>query len=311
MKPKKQRVPPPWPLTTLSPDLRSDKSLPPNQLTGYNAGLSINTRKKRFENLRDLVEYGQSSPHRPATWNADNYQQTARLYSDPEAYRDLSVPLFQGFANNCLAQGSAPTSTMHKLLNIKMYMRIVAEAGFITQDVLTQLLQVEPVYGPDPLPPRSKELRDPPRQQPLNLSDAQIEQLRTIDEASSPQDVRTALLVCLIADQGLYVGEIPSLRCEDLDLEHGRLRIDKRSGKANEIIQLAPTTLAVLEAYLSHVRNPAGYLVQGSRRNRQLNGQTIKDRSIFEQIRALGARIGFPDLAPRDCRHYWERKHQQ
>jgi integrase len=114
-------------------------------------------------------------------------------------------------------------------------------------------------------------------------------------------------VIGLLASTGLRSGEVARLDRQDVDLEHGILRIRCTKFRKHRLVPVHPTTLDVLRTYANardvaypRSRSPAFFLsVRGSR----LSGSGFAD--AFREARAkVGLDGGLPrGVRPHDLRH--------
>ena len=142
--------------------------------------------------------------------------------------------------------------------------------------------------------------------EPLLLTAAQVAALK--DQPNTPQGRRDRLLMCLLLDHGLRVGEAAGLRVVDLELQTGTIAIYRPKVDRHQIHRLSPDALRAAEMYaaadINTTRNPSGSLLAGSSKNGSLTG-SMSVRAIFNRVRLLGRQIGVAELSPHDCRHTW------
>jgi integrase len=117
-------------------------------------------------------------------------------------------------------------------------------------------------------------------------SDAVAHQLN--EHPDTPQGRRDTLLMCLLLDHGLRVGEVLLLQVADFDLKTPmlkfyRLKVDKA--------QTHKRTADILRALYAWIDSgdcaPMGLVLRASRKGGRLTS------------------AGIPDLSPDGCRHYW------
>lgn len=111
------------------------------------------------------------------------------------------------------------------------------------------------------------------------------------------ENVRDAVMMCLLLDHGLRVGELVSLKVEEVLLSEGKIVFYREKVDMTQTHRLTPETIAALNRYMPSVEGP--YLFQGYR------GKHMSTRRINKLVAQLGASIGLPTLSPHDCRHYW------
>lgn len=139
----------------------------------------------------------------------------------------------------------------------------------------------------------------------VSLTDEQAQALKS--QPDTPQGRRDAVLMCLLLDHGLRVGEVAALAVVNIDLKQGMLtsfyrpKVDKTQNH-----KLTADTLRTLRAWFDngHVP-PLGPLLRGSRKGGHLTVAGMSTTSISERVRSLGEALGIAGLSAHDCRHYW------
>jgi integrase len=205
-----------------------------------------------------------------------------------------------------LQQGLALPSINRKLSTIKVYAALAASAGVISGADLS-LIKTVKGYA-------AKEFKRVDEKRTVTrigdkkakgavLDDTQARQLK--QQPDTPQGRRDAVIVCLLLDHGLRVGELAALQVTDVDLRTGQLRFYRpKVGKA-QTHKLTTATLKALRAYLAADAPALGLLLRGSRKSGELAGVGMSERSISVRVGELGERIGIDDLSAHDLRHYW------
>ena len=119
----------------------------------------------------------------------------------------------------------------------------------------------------------------------------------------TPQGRRDAVLMTLLLDHGLRVGEIARLQAADVDLVTGQLRFFRPKSKKWATIELTKRALDALTSYMQD--SPLiGALLRSSNKAGRLGAVGMSERAIQERVGVLGARVGVAGLSPHDCRHY-------
>ena len=134
------------------------------------------------------------------------------------------------------------------------------------------------------------------------LTPPQVRALK--EQPATPQGRRDALMICLLADLGLRVGELAGIEADAIDLDRGTLSFYREKVHTTQTHKLSKDALAAAEAYLEVDGQPSGKLLRGSRKNGELWG-SMSARAIRERVAILGERIGVGDLSPHDLRHTW------
>lgn len=224
-----------------------------------------------------------------------------------EAWRGVTWGLVQAFVDDLLHQGYAVSSINVHLSTVKSYARLAAAAGTLTKEELALIQNVQSFRKAEQ--PRIDEKRPVTRvgrkkARPTKLTVEQALALKR--QPDTPQGRRDALILCLLLDHGLRVGEVAGLAVEDLDLHEGLLRFYRPKVNKVQLHLLTEDSLRAAQAYLRFDAHPKGLLLRGSRKNRELVQKPgISTVAISERVRTLGEELGVIGLSAHDCRHYW------
>lgn len=228
---------------------------------------------------------------------------------DPEAWRGVTFGLVEGFRNWQVQEGDAIASLNLRLSVVKAYAKLAMKAGVISNKA-HGLIRTVSGYSPKEAR-RINERRGVTRRGNKKAKSVQItpEQARALKhQPDTPQGRRDALLMALLLDHGLRVGEIAGLTVGDLDLKAGEIRFYRPKVDKVQTHKLTADTLRAARAWFDSGDAPimAGdKVLRGSRKGGALTGPGMSERAINNRVRALGEAAGVEGLSPHDCRHYW------
>jgi len=230
-----------------------------------------------------------------------------QLQTDPLAWRGVTWGLVDGFVKWQLTQGHAITSINRRLSTIKVYAKLASQAGMIDAQ---ELALIKTVTGYAKNEARRIDARRPvtrvgdKKRTPTRITHDQARQLKASPD--TPQGRRDTLIMCLLLDHGLRVGEVVLLRAENFDVEGGLFYFERPKVDGAQVHKFSNDTLHALQGYIGAGDAPkTGPLLRGSRKSGALTHAGISDRAIQARVRFLGEQIGLFDLSPHDCRHYW------
>ncbi len=230
-----------------------------------------------------------------------------QLQTDADCWHGVTWGLVDGFVKWQLAQGSAITTLNRRLSTIKVYAKLAAQAGVIDTQALAL---IKTVNGYAKNEGRRIDARRPitrvsdKKSTPVRISPQQAVQLKA--QPDTPQGRRDRLLMCLLLEHGLRVGEVVLLQAKHFDLETNIFYFERPKVDGEQIHQLTRETLLALQAYIHAGDCPQeGALLRGSLKSGALTHAGISDRAVQARVRFLGEQIGLFGLSPHDCRHYW------
>lgn len=262
----------------------------------YQNRKSKNTLRAQASDLATFALYLAASGILPPT--ADELQNM------PEAWQGMTWGLVEGFREWSLKQGFSIATVNRKLKTVKVYAGLATKAGIVAKDENT-LIHAVTTYAPKETKrvnqKRTITRKSNKKATNTTLTPAQAAQLKR-NQPNTPQGKRDALIMCLLLDHGLRVGELASLKVTDfkgkeLVFFREKVQIEQRH-------TLSKDTLAALKAYQDYA--PAlGFLLRKSLKSGELGDAGMSERSLWVRVGELGERIGIAHLGPHDCRHYW------
>ncbi len=231
----------------------------------------------------------------------------AALATDGQAWRGVSWGLVSYFARWLLDQGYAVGTVNGHLSTIKSYARLAAKAGAIPAGELVLIRALQGwghTEGKRVDDARAVTRRGSKKADSVSVTPDQAAQLKM--QPDTPQGRRDAVLMCLLLDHGLRVGEVVRLLVTDVDLKAGELRFYRPKVDKSQTHRLTPDTLRALRAYFdAGDAPPLGPLLRASCKNHELTGMGMSERGVTGRVRSLGALLGLEGLSAHDLRHCW------
>lgn len=230
------------------------------------------------------------------------------LQTAPEAWRGVTWGLVDGFVRHLLRQGYAVESVNRKLSTLKCYAKLAGKAGVLPE---AELVRIALITGYGSKEGKRMDARRPTsrvgdkKAAAVSLSYEQACALKR-QPADTPQGRRDALLLCLLLDHGLRVGELAALQVEEMDLAAGTLTFYREKVDVTQTHALSQDAAAALAAYCTAGDAPTGGpLLRASLKNGALSHAGMSARAITARVRLLGEAVGVSGLSAHDCRHYW------
>jgi integrase len=211
------------------------------------------------------------------------------LSSGPAGWAGISWGLVAAFVEWQLAEGYAIGSINVRLSTVKVYAKLATKAGSIPPEeyALIKLVSGYRHAEGKRIDRRREQTRKSTKKDtPISISTAQAAQLK------AQPDGRDRLLMCLLLDHGLRIGEVVALLVEHFDLDRGVLTFYRSKVDKTQKHRLSNDTLAAAETFISSL-DADGKLF------------AVVDRTLRTRVGELGAAVGLDRLSPHDCRHYW------
>lgn len=228
------------------------------------------------------------------------------LQSDPNAWAGVTWGLVQAFVQWSLTQGVSIATVNRRLHTVKAYVGLAAKVGAIDGVELAMIKSVRG-YGPKDKK-RVDEKREQTRTGNKKASNTVIDAGEAVAlkaQPDTPQGRRDAVVMCLLLDHGLRVGELAALTVADVDLKSGELRFWREKVQKQQRHKLTKDTLKALKSYMATDALAIGTLLRGSNKSGRLTDEAMSTRAINARVGVLGAAVGLSSLSPHDCRHYW------
>ena len=229
------------------------------------------------------------------------------LSTDPASWQGMTWGLVKGFVAWMLGEGYAIGSINRKLSTVNVYAKLAAQAGAIGAEDLALIRSVTGYGGKEAK--RVDERRDVTRigskkENHVSLTAEQVKELKA--QPDTAQGRRDALLLALLLDLGLRVGEVALLEVEDFNLNENALRFYRPKVGIDQTHRMTPDLRQAVQAWMNSGDSPtAGPVLRGSRKGGKLTQAGMSETSITERVRTLGESIGVTGLSAHDCRHYW------
>ena len=229
---------------------------------------------------------------------------TRDITSDPSAWVGVSWGIVSAFVAWQVREGYAIGSINARLSTVKTYCKLAVKAGAMPPE---EYARIKLVAGYRHAEGRRLDAnREATRKagskkaEPLSISRGQAAALK------QQGDVRDRLLMCLLLDHGLRVGEVASLERDDFDLARGVLTFYRSKVDKTQTHRLSRDALATAEACFIH-QNDVQHTsdVRQSAVQHTVGSLFGVDRTIRRRVGQLGAAVGLVGLSPHDCRHFW------
>ena len=220
--------------------------------------------------------------------------QAGDFYQDLNAWHGISAGLLEAFIEWQKLQGYAIGSINVRLATVKAYCHLAYEVGILDIDTYTH---IQGVKGIQRKQARNIDARRSISRVGYKKAQAVDIPLELLYKLKHPDTGflarRDALLMCLLLDHGLRVGEIVILKRNQIALRARQITFYRPKVDEPQTDRLTDDTLAAARAYLPTL--PA----------KQESLFDLAITSVQERVRMLGELVGIQGLSPHDCRHSW------
>jgi len=272
----------------------------------YQQRKSANTLRRQAADLQLFTGY-----------LADAGISTGKFLHDPAAWEGMTWGLVEGFVRWQLEHGYAIGSVNVRLATVKNYAKLAMKAGSITTAEYALIMTVKG-YGykegrniDAKRSEKSMETRRGAKKAfPVTLTAQQASML--INQPDSPQGRRDALLMALLLDHGLRVGEVALISVTDFDLHNRELKFYRPKVDKVQTHKFTSRTFDAAKRYFEHDVPPSDSVWRASASKAdgrecagKLTTQGFSERAITKRVETLGRGIGVEGLSAHDCRHHW------
>ena len=272
-------------------------------LTAYREGKAHETLRRQEYDLAVFTEYLTAAPPDGCGLSVGD------LYTDLSSWEGCDFGLVAGFKRWMVQHGYSVGTVNLRLATVKRYCQLATSAGYIAPQSLAMIKEVKGYTSKEGR--NVDERRETTRvgkKKPL-WTHIDYEQAEALKHLDNPRD---ALLMCLLLDHGLRVGEVSALTLDCFDLVGGLLVFYRRKVDKTQTHRLTPDTLDAARAYIEKTGSREKLFIAEGENALTVRPDTIygseRDwvtRAINMHVGVLGRRVGIENLSPHDCRHYW------
>lgn len=235
------------------------------------------------------------------------------LYDNPHAWRGVTWGLVEAFKVWMLQNGYAIGSINGRLSTVRTYARIAARAGAITAQESILIASVQGYANKE-----AKHIDDKRRADGMNTRKSSKKANAVIipadiaealkQQADTPQGKRDALIMCLMLDHGLRVGEIAILTRKAFDMKAGTFTFYRPKVNKTQTHELTAETRNAAREYLKYSPDEGIIWRKTCKGTGKLSSQmseTSATRALTKRVELLGRRAGIEGLSAHDARHFW------
>ncbi|SRR5216683_6269 len=253
------------------------------RLTRYQAGLRDETIRRQKTDLLTFARFLHSVGVQPGDF-----------YNDLDAWRGITAGLLEAFIQWQQMQGYAIGSINVRLATVKAYCHLAYNTGILDVDTHTHIQGVKGIQRKQARNIDARREVSRVGYKKAQAVDIPLELLPALKHPDTGDlSKRDALLMCLLLDHGLRVGEIVILKRNQIALRAKQITFYRPKVDEPQTDRLTDDTLAAACAYLPTL--PA----------KQESLFDLAITSVQERVRTLGGLVGIHGLSPHDCRHSW------
>lgn len=281
------------PMVSESPSIGQVANLIARQsaLQDYQARKSQQTLRRQKADIALFEQFLASAQHR-----------ANGLAYDLAEWDFVTWGLVEAFVQWQLKQGYALGSVNVRMATVKAYCQLAAKAEYLSTHELALIKSVEGYRASEARNVDEKRIqtrqKDAKKALPVSLSPVHAALLK--EQPNTPRGRRDSLIMCLLLDHALRVGEVADLDVSSISLQSGQLTIYRHKTNKTQSHQLTPDTYTAVQAYLADCEPDQGPLFVGICSKGRVNTSSLNER-----VGQLGKAIGIKGLSPHDCRHYY------
>jgi len=292
-----------------------------NVFNRYLAEKADNTKDAQLGDLATFAEYLCRVKAIECNDAPDYAAMGKALQTDPGAWHDIVWGLVDGFREWMLRKGYAITTVNRKLSTVKQYAELAVNAGVIAA---TEGLLIRNVRGHSHKAGKNVDadrtaagLATRTSNKKADSVELTTSQVRTLKkQPKTPQGRRDAVIMCLLLDHALRVGELALLEVTSFNLELGTFTFYRPKVDKWDKHTMTTDTARAIRTWFAHDAPAMGPLLRGSRKGGKLTGAGMSERAITARVQELGIAAGLyvervidgevvkvGTLSAHDCRH--------
>lgn len=238
----------------------------------------------------------------------------AGLYEEARSWRGVTWGLVESFKVWQLQQGYAISSINGRLSTVRTFARLAAKAGVITAEESILIASVvgyahkEAKHIDEKRNAEGIRTRKGAKKADAVIIPSDIAADLTTRQPETPQGKRDALLMCLLLEHGLRIGEVAILTVKSFDLNAGTITFYRPKVQKIQTHELTPSTRNAAKAYLPLA--PARGIIwrkscKGTGELSTQMSEASATRALTKRVELLGRRAGLKGLSAHDGRHFW------
>lgn len=287
---------------------QADQVAADNRFTIYRSTKSEETTRRQLADLNLFAQFIHQQA--PITLTGQNF------LDNPAAWSAVSGGLVESYKYWMINQGYNIRSINVRLSTIRTYARLAFQAGYLDD---LKHLSIQAVKGfSQKEAGRIDEKREKARvgakkieATPIKrISATALKHIWIAKRPQKPSHLRDRLLMCLLLDHGLRVGEVAIMQTWNINPEDNEMRFYRPKTRDWSIHKLTEDTADIIHRYLDDQNitdtiNDESPLLKASNKSGQLLEGGMSTRAINQRVRIIGQALEIQTLSPHDCRHAW------
>ena len=228
------------------------------------------------------------------------------LYDHPEAWRGVSWGIVEAFKNWQLGQGYAIGSINGRLSTVRTFAKLAAKAGATDPQESILIASVQGYANKEAKHIDEKRRADGMQTRHTNQAGKASKKAEAVTipqdiaealkaQPGTPQGRRDSLLMCLLLDHGLRVGEVAILTRQAFDLKAGTLTFYRPKANKIQTHELTADTRNAAREYLK-IAPDAGIIwrrsCKGTGKLSSPMSETTAERALTKRVELLGRHAG-------------------
>lgn len=275
-----------------------------NLFAAHNQKLSFRSVKTYESYLRKFSDFLVGSGRK-------NVPDADELYSSPAAWHGITADIIRSFRDHLIGCAYSPATVTGAIHIVRKYARLAASVGVVSAEESSKIGLIRcAVHDTEyqASDKRQQEGRNIKRKhsEMIALTSEQCGKLKAHCDLDTPQGRRDFLIICLLLDHAMRAGEVEMLKAQDVSFADGSITFYREKSREYQTIKMSPDTVRALALYMQNDSiAPTGYLVRGSRKNKQLDSDRMSRTAISARVKTLSmGALGF-EISSHDLRHTW------
>lgn len=291
----------------------ADQAARADVFADYQVRRATNTLRHQRGDLTVFAEYLATVQFYPATAHIDERKaRGALLYNEAQAWSSITYGLVAGFVRWQVQQSFAIGTVNIRLSTVKQYATLAFQAGTLPAEQHALIRTIRGYQFKEQKRVDEKRTdegtatrKGTKKAASVSLDARQVKALKT--QPNTPQGRRDALLLTLLLDLGLRVGELALLDVANVDVQANQLTFYRPKVSKVQTLDFNTADLRrTVQAWFTSGDVPAvGRLLRTSGKGGKLGAPGMSERAITKRVAFLGAQIGILGLSAHDLRHSW------